>query len=181
MPAGLPDGLDRRLVWLVTNLIKTPRLILRRARMEDAPALHAIMSDPETMRYWSTLPHANLERTLAFLADMIAAPENESDDYIVEHAGSVIGKLGGWRLPEIGFLFSRTVWGQGLAREALEAFITHRATQGSKYLIADADPRNAKCLRLLKQAGFTETGRAVNTWLVGDEWCDSVYLRLELG
>ncbi len=180
MPLRLPAGPEPRLVWLVTNLIKTPRLILRRARMEDAPALHAIMSDADTMRFWSTLPHEHVATTSAFLADMIAAPADESDDYIVEHAGSVIGKLGGWRLPEVGFLFARDTWGRGFAREALEAFIAHRAALGSNFLTADVDPRNARCLALLKRVGFAETCRAANTWLVGEEWCDSVYLRLDM-
>ncbi len=148
--------------------------------MEDVPALHAIMSDAQTMRYWSTLPHARVETTSGFLADMIAAPEDESDDYIVEHAGSVIGKLGGWRLPEIGFLFSRNVWGQGFAREALVAFIAHRVKHGSNYLTADVDPRNLRCFGLLTRVGFVESGYRKNTWLVGDEWCDSIYLRLDL-
>jgi RimJ/RimL family protein N-acetyltransferase len=160
--------------------IATSRLTLRRAQMDDAPALHAIMSDPETMRYWSTLPHETLEATADFLAAMIAAPADESDDFILERAGRVIGKMGAWRLPEIGFLVSRTVWGQGFAREALQAFIAHRAQQGTPYLAADVDPRNARCLGLLQRAGFIETSRAANTWLVGDEWCDSIYLRLDI-
>jgi ribosomal-protein-alanine N-acetyltransferase len=169
--AGLPERGERRLGMRVASIIETPRLTLRRARMDDAPALHAIMSDRETMRFWSTLPHEHIETTAGFLMDMIAAPAEESDDYIVEHAGRVIGKLGGWRLPEVGFLF---------AREALEGFVAHRAPLGSKYLTADVDPRNARSLGLLKRVGFTETSRAVSTWLVGETWCDSVYLRLEM-
>jgi RimJ/RimL family protein N-acetyltransferase len=181
MPGGLPAGPQRRLGLLVCTIIETPRLTLRRARMDDGPALHIIMSDAETMRYWSSLPHENLETTAAFLADMVGADPDATDDFIVEFDGAVIGKLGGWRLPDIGFLFSRNIWGQGLAREALEAFVAHRARLGSTHLTADVDPRNARSLGLLKRVGFIETNRAVNTWLVGDEWCDSVYLRLELG
>ena len=43
---------------------------------------------------------------------------------------------------------------------------------------ADVDPRNQGSLRLLARLGFVETHRAGRTWLVGDEWCDSVYLAL---
>jgi len=162
-------------------LITTPRLTLRRARMDDAPALHAIMSDSETMRFWSTLPHEDLATTANFLAEMVAAPPDESDDFVVTQAGKVIGKLGCWRLPEIGFLFARNMWGQGFAREALDAFIAHRAQLGSSHLTADVDPRNARCLGLLKRIGFIETSRAANTWLVGEEWCNSIYLRFDIG
>lgn len=149
--------------------------------MDDAPALYAIMADAETMQFWSTLPHASVATTAQFLADMLAAPADESDEFVVEFSGRLIGKLGGWRLPEIGFFFARDVWGQGLAHEAMTAFIAHRAASGSKHLTADVDPRNERCLALLARVGFTETGRGVSTWLVGETWCDSVYLRLELG
>ena len=45
-------------------------------------------------------------------------------------------------------------------------------------LTADVDPRNAASLRVLGKLGFVETGRAERTFLLGDEWCDSVYLAL---
>jgi RimJ/RimL family protein N-acetyltransferase len=45
-------------------------------------------------------------------------------------------------------------------------------------LTADVDPRNEGSLRLLAKLGFVETHRAARTWLVGEEWCDSVYLAL---
>jgi RimJ/RimL family protein N-acetyltransferase len=45
-------------------------------------------------------------------------------------------------------------------------------------VIADVDPRNSACLNLLTRLGFQETHRTARTWLVGDEWCDSVYLAL---
>lgn len=171
----------------VAETITTERLILRRARVEDAHALHAIMSDPGAMRYWSTTQHQKLADTEAWLQSMIAAPADKSDDFIVElkpgpaEPGSrLIGKLGAWRLPEVGFLFAPAVWGRGYASEALAAFIVHRRRAGSLELTADTDPRNAGSIALLQRHGFIETGRAQRTWLVGDEWCDSIYWRLAL-
>jgi ribosomal-protein-alanine N-acetyltransferase len=41
------------------------------------------------------------------------------------------------------------------------------------------DPRNAGSLRLLRRLGFRKTGRKERTWLVGEEWCDSVYLQVD--
>ena len=40
------------------------------------------------------------------------------------------------------------------------------------------DPRNAGALKVLDHLGFRETGRAQNTFLLGDEWCHSIYLTL---
>ena len=44
---------------------------------------------------------------------------------------------------------------------------------------AAVDPRNHRCLALLTQLGFKETGRAERTFCIGGEWSDSVYLVLE--
>ena len=46
-------------------------------------------------------------------------------------------------------------------------------------IIADVDPRNAGSLAVLTRLGFVETGRAERTFLVGETWCDSVYLALQ--
>ena len=50
------------------------------------------MSDPAAMRYWSTPPHTTLDETRQFLDQMIAAPTSESDDFLIEYRGEVIGK-----------------------------------------------------------------------------------------
>jgi RimJ/RimL family protein N-acetyltransferase len=157
--------------------IATPRLKLRRAREDDLAALHAVLGHPQAMRYWSTPPHRDVDETRAWLADMIAADPAESDDFVIEHQGRVIGKAGCWRIPEIGFILHPDFWGRGLAREALTAVIAHAfAAFPIPAILADVDPRNAPCLALLARLGFTETHRAPRTFKVGDEWCDSVYL-----
>ena len=160
--------------------IRTPRLLLRRARPEDAAAMHRIMSDPQAMRYWSTPPHSSMAETERWMASMVEIDAAIGDDFIVTQNGRLVGKLGAWRLPEIGFLIGRDHWGQGIAMEAVTAFIARRRGLGSSELTADVDPRNSASLRLLERAGFRETHRAKGTWQVGDELCDSVYLRLDI-
>ena len=131
------------------------------------------------MRYWSTPPHVEIAQTQAWLDSMIAASPETSDDFIIEHQGRAVGKAGCWRLPEIGFILHPALHGQGLASEALHAVIGHVfATRTLDAIAADADPRNTPCLNLLGRLGFVETGRAARTWLVGTQWCDSVYLAL---
>lgn len=160
--------------------IRTDRLLLRRACADDIEAMHRIMSDVQAMRYWSTPPHVSIDATARWMASMIDADPSSSDDFIVTLNGDLIGKLGAWKLPEIGFLIDREQWGRGYASEALAAFINRRRRLGSTELTADVDPRNEGSLRLLARHGFVESGRATGTWQVGDELCDSVYLRLLL-
>jgi len=160
-------------------MIHTQRLVLRRARIGDLDDIHRILSNAAAMRYWSTPPHSDIEQTRDWLAAMIDASPDESDDFVVEHGGRVIGKAGGWRLPEIGYILHPDHWGQGLASEALGAAIAHVfARHPVAALTADVDPRNTASLRLLERLGFRETHRAERTMQIGDEWCDSVYLSL---
>ena len=163
----------------MTIVILTPRLTLRHARPDDLPAVHAIMSDPQVLRYWSTPPHETIEQTKEWLDGMIERNQQGSFDFLIEYDGKVIGKMGAYQLPDFGYYLAKSAQGQGFAREALAAYTAHVFDHGVDYLTADSDPRNAPSIKLLTDAGFAETGRATRTWLVGDEWCDSVYFRLD--
>jgi len=160
--------------------LASPRLHLRWARAEDLDAIHRIMADEETMRYWSTPPHTTRDQTRLWLDSMILADPACSDDFILEHDGDVIGKLGAWKLPEIGFFVRRDQTGRGFASEALNTFVHYIASRGVPFLTADVDPLNMASLNLLNRAGFIETGTASGTFTVGNRLCDSVYLRLDL-
>ena len=174
---GLATTLDPR-----TRLdrIEAGRVVLRRARAEDLAMFHEAMSDPGVMRYWSTPPHPDLATTRLWLDDMITADPLLSDDFVIEHDGQPIGKMGCWRLPECGYLIHPDYHGRGLARDALTGLIGYMRARGLPCLKADVDPRNQASLRLLERAGFVITGRAAGTWLVNGELCDSVYLELAL-
>ena len=160
-------------------VIETSRLRLRRARPDDLDAMHAILSHPQAMRYWSSLPHTEIAQTQDWLDGMIASPPDESDDFIVELDGVAIGKAGCWRLPAVGYILHPDYWGRGFATEALTAAVAHVfANFPLPALIADVDPRNTASLALLARLGFTEIQRASRTWQIGEEWCDSIYLGL---
>ena len=159
--------------------IRTARLLLRRPRMDDLDAMFAIMSNPTAMRYWSTLPHASRDVTRPWLEKMIARTEAGGEDFLIEHEGRVIGDVGAGRLPDFGFMIHPDHWGQGFATEASTAFIHYAFTETpATDLRADVDPRNASSLKVLHKLGFVVTGTAERTFLLGDQWCDSIYLTL---
>lgn len=161
------------------DVIRSERLLMRRAEVRDLGALHAVLSNADAMRYWSTPPHATLHQSREWLKAMMASAAPESDDFVVEYEGKVIGKAGFWRLPEIGYIFHPVYWGRGLAFECLSALIDRAFDRWRvEELVADVDPRNTASLRLLAKLGFLETRREKATILVGDEWCDSVFLGL---
>ena len=158
--------------------IVTPRLTLRTARPTDLAAFHAVLSDVEATRWWSTPPHASLDQTEAWLASMIAnGPDHP--DFVIERDGEVIGKVGFWAPPEIGYILHPAHWGQGVASEALEAAIDHLfAHHLFDQITADVDPANAASIRLLERKGFIRTGGAERTMQVGGVWVDSLFYTL---
>lgn len=161
--------------------MKKGRLTLRRFTSGDGITLHAIMSDPDVMRFWSTLPHSDIAQTEEFLARTIASVDaGESDDFAVIHNGVLVGKAGLWKGNEIGFLFAKSVWGAGIAREAVAAVIERARLRGVPSIMADVDPRNLRSVKFLERLGFETTGEARNTYLIGGHWTDSVYLELRL-
>ena len=164
----------------VPPIIETPRLILRRLASYDAPGLHVMLADPETMRYWSSLPHAELAETEAWIAESIAATaRGDAHDFAVMRESRLVGRVAFWMGNEIGFLFHRDVWGQGVAREALGAFLRYGfETLQFTTMRADVDPGNVRSLTLLERLGFKRSGYAERTFKIGENWVDSVYLEL---
>jgi len=164
------------------TVLHSERLVLRPPVWADLAAIHDIMRRSEAMRYWSTLPHPDLETSRKWLGAAInQGPENglENTDFFIELEGRLIGKAGAWDMPEIGFLLHPDFWRKGIIREAMQVIIPHLfAKTDVAELTADVDPRNTASLALLASLDFKETHRANNTVQLGDEWCDSIYYSL---
>ncbi len=165
----------------MTNVLTTARLTLRRVALSDVPAMHAIFADPEAMQYWSRLPHTDVTETEAWIEKTIEAVKaGEGDDFVVMHKGALVGRVGIWQNNELGLIFARSVWGSGIAREAIEALIERSRLRGMTSIMADIDPRNLRVARFLAKLGFRKTGEAKSTYKIGDIWTDSEYLTLDL-
>lgn len=160
-------------------MIHTKRLLLRAARHNDLEALHKIFADPETMRYWDSPPHSH-DDTKRFLSGIMEADPARSLEYIVEREGQLIGRVGMWRLTEIGYIFDRAHWGKGYASEAVGALVQKIFARfpDISEITAEIDPRNTGSDHLLRKLGFRETGHAKNTFEINGEWSDSTYFAL---
>lgn len=160
--------------------LRTERLILRRARPDDLAAIHAVLSDEQATAHWSTPAHSTLEESRKWLDSMLQSGPEISDDFIISCEGEVIGKIGCFRLPEIGYIIRPDRWGRGYAAEAMAAILPHLFARPDVHeLTADVDPLNTRSLALLARFGFVETGRASGTWQSSTGPCDSIYFKLE--
>lgn len=146
-----------------------PRLVLRPLREADAPALLAIVGDPEVMRFASDPPFDDLDgvaRMLASVRRLLAAGEAIEWGIVFAAEDRVIGTCGlhgfsadGGRA-EVGCLVARAAWRQGVATEALGLLAdwARAALPTLDTLVADIDAPNVASRALFAALGFRPAG-----------------------
>ena len=161
--------------------LSTKRLQLREIVASDAPALLAIHSDRETMKWFGTDPLADLEaaeKVIAGFANMRALP-SPGVRWGIVHAdpgrgGALLGTCGvfrwnrGWRSCLTGYELARHAQGQGLMAEALRAIYAWAFQEMAVDRIeAQVHPLNVASLKLLRKLGFVEEGllREAGFWM----------------
>ena len=165
-------------------VLDTPRLRLRAPVEADVPALFAIFSDPETMRYWTTPAMRDVAEAEALLRDIQQFVEGGSlfqwgiarreDDQVVGTC-TLLRIDREHRRGELGYILRRDLWGRGLAHEALTAIVDHAfGALGLHRLEADIDPRNTASIRSVERLGFTLEGHLRERYFVGGEVQDSL-------
>ncbi|WP_274919425.1 GNAT family N-acetyltransferase [Streptomyces sp. WZ-12] len=148
-------------------MIETPRLILRRFTLADAPAMRTYRNTPAIARYqaWrSPLTHEDAEHQVLLYAKQEPA-EAGWFQYAVEHKGTghLAGDLG-VRLDddllqaEIGFTLAPAFQRQGYGTEMVLSILDHLFAQGMRRVYAECDIRNTRSAALLERTGFRHEG-----------------------
>lgn len=142
---------------------ETKRLVVRRWRDSDLPALLAVYGDAEAMRWvgdgqaitheecvqWLAVTRSNYERR----GYGMFAIERRSSPGAIGFCGIV--HPGGQQEPEVKYALLRAHWGQGFATEAVSGLITYGArTHHLAFIIATAAPQNFASHRVLLKAGM---------------------------
>jgi RimJ/RimL family protein N-acetyltransferase len=161
-------------------LIPAERLVLRRFRPADGPALAAYRSDPDVARYQSWEPPVSPD-----LAAVLAIGDPDTPgwfQYAIERTTdhALLGDIGvhlhdNRMQAEIGFTLAPEHQGQGYASEAVRAVLRHLfRVRGLHKVSAECDARNVASARLLERVGFIREGlRREQTW-IKDEWTDDL-------
>ncbi|MCB8945031.1 MAG: GNAT family N-acetyltransferase [Ardenticatenaceae bacterium] len=108
------------------TVLLTERLRLRPLTPDDAPALFRVFGDAQTMRFMPSLPHQTVAETQAHIERELAMVG--SHNWAIcwrdsEEALGHINYLGQTRLPGMGYIVRRDVWGQGIVPEACRAVL----------------------------------------------------------
>jgi RimJ/RimL family protein N-acetyltransferase len=141
---------------------ETERLVLRRPRLKDAPAIFdGWAQDQEVTRYLTWRPHRRIEETEDFVQRCIAAWEHERRfPYMItlKETGEVVGmidpRIEGPKVG-IGYGAARAHWGKGYVPEAACAIIDWAFQQPSIYRVyATTDVENIASHRVLEKVGM---------------------------
>ncbi|MFJ3306802.1 GNAT family N-acetyltransferase [Streptomyces sp. NPDC086549] len=168
--------------------METARLVLRRFRPEDAPALAAYRSAPEVSRYQSWQAPVSTEEAERLVASFSATDPRYPGwfQYAVElrDAPGLIGDVGvcrteDGRQAELGFTFGPAFQGRGYATEAVARVVEFLLVEeGLHRVSANCDGRNVRSASLLERVGFRREGHLVqSTWMKG-EWTDDILFGL---
>jgi ribosomal-protein-alanine N-acetyltransferase len=146
--------------------LQTERLLLRKARREDAPAIFdGYAQDPEVTRYMIWKPHKNIRETEQFLSaceDLWRDGKDFAYAITLKGNNQLIGMcaLHPMKLKiEVGFGLARSYWGKGYMTEALRAVIDWAFAQSYIFRVqAICDVENIGSARVMEKAGMVREG-----------------------
>jgi RimJ/RimL family protein N-acetyltransferase len=164
-PNPNPHAPDLTGVDLLTETVRTERLVLRPYRPEDADPVFRACQDPENLR-WLTLPSpytpADAEEFVE-VTTVSVRTEQRGLFTAVEADGEFMGSAGlhfspGLLGPGIGYWMAPWARGHGYASEAARALADWALRHGAARVHLFADVDNPASQAVARRAGFREEG-----------------------
>lgn len=152
-----------------TQTIESPRLILRRAVMEDTQSMYDNWaSDSEVTRFLTWPAHSGLDVTDKVLRSWVDGYQDDSYYQwmiVLKEINQPIGSISAVRnddrvgMAEIGYCIGRPWWHKGIMSEALTAVIDFLFTEvGMNRIEAKHDPNNPHSGGVMKKCGMKYEG-----------------------
>jgi RimJ/RimL family protein N-acetyltransferase len=149
--------------------IVTERLVLRRSRPEDAPAIAAYRADPEVNRYqgWDRTDEDSIRNQIQEMAGRAPGEPGWIQLTLEErHEGALVGDVGLSPAEDtpgavkIGYTLAPPYQGRGYATEAVRALIDYAFhTLDADLVQAYALAKNTPSIRLMERVGMHLAGR----------------------
>ncbi|MDL2288943.1 GNAT family N-acetyltransferase [Oscillospiraceae bacterium OttesenSCG-928-F05] len=151
-----------------TQIIKTPRLCLRRYKPEDAPTIFKnYATDTRVTKFLSWEPYQEISALKEFIAAQISAYERpDIYNWVIEYGSQVIGSISVVRNDEenesceIGYCIGYAFWNRGFVTEALSAVMNDLFREvGYHRICAKHDVGNPASGRVMEKCRMTYEGR----------------------
>ena len=162
----LASGEKAGALSLITEVVRTERLLLRPHRPEDVDAVFRACQDPLIQRWIGAIPRPYTPQDARTYVEQIAPKERaegrglpvimEADGELVGAGGAhlVPGRLG----PEIGYWIAPWARRRGYAAEAADALAEWALDRGAPRVHLYADVGNEASQAVARRAGFTQEG-----------------------
>ncbi len=164
-------------------VLETKNLILREITPKDAEVIFRNYSDTEVMKYFGR----ELFKNISQAEERINAVKEDYNNrkgirwaVCLKKDNVMIGSGGFWRIlkehlrAEIGYELSKTHWGQGVMKEALNAMISFGFKKMNLHSIeANLDPENAGSVKLLEKLNFVREGYFKDSYYFKGEFTDT--------
>ena len=157
---------DLTAVDLVTEVVRSERLVLRPYRPDDVDAVFRACQDPLIQRWIGALPHPYTQEVArSWVCDQ--APRERAEGRgmptVVEVGGELVGTCGVMLVPnrlgpEIGYWIAPGARGHGYAAEAAHALAEWALRLGAPRVHLYADVGNAASRATARRAGFLQEG-----------------------
>ena len=146
-------------------MLETKRMFLKKMTMDDVSDLQKIFSDPIAMQYYPKT--FNEEETKAWIEKVLDNYEKhnagmwmcylkETSEFVGQCGLHFHSNLDGRDEVEVGYLFVRAFWGQGLATEAAKAVMTYAKEKLDVHrLISLVRPENNSSKRVAEKNDLT--------------------------
>lgn len=142
--------------------IRGERVLIRRFRPDDGPALHAMLGRPEAVRFEPYGVQGPAR------CDELAAERSVDPAFwaLCLTAGDLVGTLylareepEDWRTYELGYVLNPDHWGRGLATEGARHLLDRCFGSWEAHrVVARCDPHNGPSWRLLERLGMRREG-----------------------
>lgn len=164
--------------------IETPRLVLRRLRMEDAPGLHYLRSDKGILKYIDKKPEKSVAETRKFIRMLWDLERKGSGiNWTVTLKGNdaLIGNICLWNIrkehhrAELGYVLHDSFHGKGIMSEAVKTVLERGFKKYKIHSIeANVNPKNKASIALLKKNKFEQEAYFRENYFFNGKFIDSV-------
>lgn len=143
-----------------TPTLTTPRLLLRRFALEDAPAMWELLRDEEVNTFLPWFPVKTLEEARQHLQERYLSQYSRAQSYhyavCLRETGQLIGyaNVSDTEARDLGYGFRKEFWHQGFATEAARAILEQLRRDGVPYITATHDVNNPHSGGVMRKLGM---------------------------
>lgn len=162
---------------MLTPLIETKRLILRRYKETDINEMYEIITDERLAKYIS-FPKLTKEEELDYIKNLIKNSDiSEQENWVIElKKGNIpIGNISVKNIKKahnycsVGYVIRYDYWGNGYAAEALTAISEYLLNDRNYYLVEClCNELNTQSSKVMLKSGFKKDGYILNRRLNKD-------------